>query len=477
MKHTKIVCTVGPASGSAKVIRALAEAGMNVARLNFSHGTHEEHASWIQTIREVSAELNRPIAILQDLSGPKLRIGEIESDNVVLKEGEKLTLTNRDVPGNEKEISISYPTLPNIVKIGDQILLADGVLELRVMGTTAQDIICKVIVGGELSSHKGLNLPKASCSIPSVTQKDIKDLKFGLEHDVDWIALSFVQRSSDVLKVKQVVNDKEKNTPVIAKIEKREAVERIDEIIDVADGVMIARGDLGIETPIEEVPLIQKKITKKANELGKPTIIATQMLESMIDNPRPTRAEVTDIANAIFDGTDAVMLSGETAIGDYPIQAVKVMASVAGKTEEQIEYVENLERHTITPERNLPDAISHAACHIALNISADAIVCCTRSGQTARMTAKYRPHAKIIAVTESEATLRRLSLVWGVQAVLIGQANNTDELIAEAKQAIIANHLLPKGSSIVIVAGIPVGMPGTTNMIKGDVLSIRRKKT
>lgn len=470
MKHTKIVCTIGPASSSANVIRALAEAGMNVARLNFSHGTHEEHVSWIKTIREVSAELNRPIAILQDLAGPKLRIGKIESDNVVLKEGEKLILTNRDVPGDEKEISISYPSLPNSVKIGDQVLLADGELELRVMGTTAKDIICKVIVGGKLSSHKGLNLPRPSFSIPSVTQKDLEDLEFGLEHNVDWIALSFVQRSSDVLKVKQTIAEKGKDVPVIAKIEKREAVERIDEILDVVDGVMIARGDLGIEAPIEEVPLIQKSITKKANELGKPAIIATQMLESMINNPRPTRAEVTDVANAIFDGTDAVMLSGETAIGDYPIQAAKVMASIAGKTEEQIDYVGNLERRKITPERNLPDAISHAACHIALNISADAIVCCTRSGQTARLTAKYRPHARIIAVTESEETLRRLALFWGVQPVLIGQADNTDELIAEAKQAIIANHLLPKGSSIVIVAGVPVGMPGTTNMIKGDIL-------
>lgn len=470
MKHTKIVCTIGPASGSANVIRALAEAGMNVARLNFSHGSHEEHTSWIKIIREVSVELNSPIAILQDLSGPKLRIGEIESDSAVLREGEEFILTNRDVPGDEKVVSISYPTLPNIVKIGDKILLADGELELRVTDTTEEDIICKVIVGGELSSHKGLNLPRPSFSIPSVTQKDIKDLEFGLKHDVDWVALSFVQRSADVLKVKQLINEKEKEVPVIAKIEKQEAVERIDEILRVADGVMIARGDLGIETPLEEVPLIQKNIIKKANQVGKPTITATQMLDSMIEHPRPTRAEVTDVANAIFDGTDAVMLSGETAIGKYPIQSVKVMASIATKTEEQIDYVENLERCKITPERNLQDAISHAACHIALNVSADAIICCTRSGQTARLTARYRPHARIIAVTENESTLRRLPLFWGVEPVLIGRADNTDELMDEAKQAIIANHLLPKGSSIVIVAGIPVGMPGTTNMIKGDVL-------
>jgi len=470
MKHTKIVCTIGPASCSANVIRALAEAGMNVARLNFSHGAHQEHASWINTIREVSAELNRPIAILQDLSGPKLRIGEIKSESIVLNEGAQVVLTIRDVSGDEKEISISYPSLPNIVKIGDQILLADGELELRVTGTTAEDIICKVIVGGELSSHKGLNLPRPSFSIPSVTQKDLIDLEFGLEHDVDWIALSFVQKPNDILKVKRAIDEKGKNIPVIAKIEKHEAVQRIDEILHVADGVMIARGDLGIETPIEEVPLIQKSITKKANNLGKPTIIATQMLESMIHHPRPTRAEVTDVANAIFDGTDAVMLSGETAIGKYPLQATKVMASIASKTEEQIDYVGNLERCKITPERNLPDAISHAACHIALNISADAIVCCTRSGQTARLTAKYRPHARIIAVTENETTRRRLALFWGIHPVLIDPADNTDKLIAEAKQAIINNHILPKGSSIVIVAGVPVGLPGTTNMIKGDIL-------
>lgn len=470
MKHTKIVCTIGPASNSADVIRALVEAGMNVVRLNFSHGTHEEHASWIRTVREVSAELNRPIAILQDLSGPKLRIGEIEESNVVLKESSQLILTNRDVPGDEKEISISYPSLPNTVKIGDQILLADGELELRVMGTTAEDIICKVIVGGKILSHKGLNLPRPSHSIPSVTPKDLDDLEFGLKHDVDWVALSFVQRVEDVLKIKRAIAEKGEDVPVIAKIEKREAVERIDEILDVADGVMIARGDLGIEMPIEEVPLIQKSIIKKANALGKPVITATQMLDSMINNPRPTRAEVTDVANAIFDGTDAVMLSGETAIGKYPIQATKVMASVADKTEDQIDYVGNLEKCKITSERNLPDAICHAACHIALNISADAIVCCTRSGQTARMTAKYRPHAEIIAVTENEATLRRLALIWGILPIMIGQAKNTDELIAEAKHAIIANRLISKGSSIVIVAGVPVGLPGTTNMIKADLL-------
>ena len=482
MKRTKIICTLGPASESPEVIKALIDAGMDVARLNFSHGTLEAYARLIKLIRQISVELNKTVAILQDLSGPKLRIGSIAQEPALLTPGNPFTLTTRPVMGDEREVSTTYRNLPKdvrkahrrqrlTVKSGDTIFLADGQFELKVFSVSSTDIKCEVVVGGELTSNKGINVPGVSLSTSAVTEKDIDDLKFGIRHGVDWIALSFVRNRKDVLKARQVLKESQADIPIIAKIEKREALYNIDEIIQVVDGLMVARGDLGLEIPIREIPAVQKQIIKKANAVGIPVITATQMLESMIENPRPTRAEVTDIANAIFDGTDAVMLSGETAIGKYPVQAVRIMDEVAGGAEDNIEYIQLFQQKPITPDyHDISDAISHAACHVALNVGAKAIICCTRSGQTARMVAKYRPHAPIIVVSASEKVLRRLVLIWGVFPLRIEQAMDTDDMIVKAKRTALESGIANGGDTIVIVAGIPIDIPGTTNIIKADVL-------
>ncbi|HIE28907.1 TPA: pyruvate kinase [Candidatus Poribacteria bacterium] len=471
MKRTKIICTLGPASESPDVIRALIEVGMDVARLNFSHDTRESFVRRIKLIRQISTEMNQTVAILQDLSGPKLRIGSIAQAPALLTPGNPFTLTSRPVAGDECEISITYRNLPREVKIGDTIFLADGQFELKVLSVNNTDINCEVVVGGELTSNKGIHVPGVSLSTPAVTEKDIDDLKFGIQQGVDWVALSFVRNREDVLKARRVLKESQADIPIIAKIEKREALYNIDEIIQVVDGIMVARGDLGLEIPIREIPAVQKQIIKKANAVGMPVITATQMLESMIENPRPTRAEVTDIANAIFDGTDAVMLSGETAIGKYPVQAARIMDEVAGGAEENIDYIQLFQQKQITPDyHDIADAISHAACHVALNVGAKAIICCTRSGQTARMVAKYRPHAPIVVVSASEEVLRRLVLIWGVFPLKIEQATDTDDMIAKAKYAALKSGLANCGDTIVIVAGIPIDIPGTTNTIKADVL-------
>ena len=471
MNRTKIICTIGPVSDSSEVLRALIEAGMDVARINFSHGTQEEHTRSISLIRQIAAELDATVAILQDLSGPKLRIGGIAQEPATLAPGNLFTLTTRPVLGDEREVSITYRNLPKDVRPGDTILVADGQFELKVFDTSDTDITCEVVVGGELTSNKGINVPGISLSTPAITEKDIKDLKFGIQHGVDWIALSFVRNRADILKARRVLKENQAYIPLIAKIEKHEALDNLDEIISAADGIMVARGDLGVEIPIREIPSVQKEIIKKANDACIPVITATQMLESMIEHPRPTRAEVTDIANAIFDGTDAIMLSGETAIGKYPVQAVRIMDEVAGGAEENIDYIHLFQQRQITPDYyNIPDAISHAACHVALNIGAKAIICCTRSGQTARMVAKYRPHASIVVVSSREEVLRRLVLIWGVFPLKIAQATNTDDMIAKAKHAALQSGIAHPGDTVVIVAGVPIDVPGTTNIIKADML-------
>ena len=471
MKRTKIICTLGPASESPEIIKALIDAGMDIARLNFSHDTHEVFVRRIKLVRQISAELNKTVAILQDLSGPKLRIGKIEPGPVLLNPGNPFTLTARPVVGDEREVSITYRNLPRDVKSGDIIFLADGQFELKVLSVNNTDINCEVIVGGELTSNKGIHVPGVSLSAPAMTEKDMDDLKFGIQQGVDWIALSFVRNRDDVLRVRRVLKESQVDIPIIAKIERREALQNIDEILQVVDGLMVARGDLGLEIPIREISAVQKRIIKKANAVGMPVITATQMLESMIENPRPTRAEVTDIANAIFDGTDAVMLSAETAIGKYPVQAARIMDEVAGGAEDNIDYIQLFQGKQITPDyHDIADAISHAACHVALNVGARAIICCTRSGQTARMVAKYRPHAPIIVVSPSEEVLRRLILFWGVFPLKIEQAEDTDDMIAKAKLAALESGIANNGDTIVIVAGIPIDIPGTTNTIKADIL-------
>ena len=471
-RQTKIVCTIGPATDSPEMIKRLMKAGMNVARLNFSHGTYRQHANVIRSIREISAELGIPVAILQDLSGPKIRTGAMAPDSgAVLTKGNEFILVCEDISGDEHRVSISYfGELVRKLKEGDEIFLADGVMQLKVIDIDADGIRCAVIAGGELRSRQGINIPGVSLGIPAVTVKDLSDLAFGMENGVDLLALSFVQQASDLLPLKHAMHIKGVEIPIIAKIEKHEALNNIDEIIELADGIMIARGDLGIEIPLERVPVTQKMLIEKAGIKGKPVITATQMLESMMENSRPTRAEVTDVANAIFDGTDAVMLSGETAIGKYPVQAVEMMDKIARETEIVLPYEEILRQRRAALSHTITDAISHAACYTARDLDAKAILCCTQSGYTARMVAKYRPEPIIVAVTPLESTFRELALSWGVLPLRIDQTENTDDVMEAAKTAAKAAGIVTAGDIVVITAGVPIGVPGKTNVVRADVI-------
>jgi len=471
-RQTKIVCTIGPATESPDMIKQLIMAGMNVARLNFSHGTYEQYTCIIEHIRNISAELGVPVAILQDLSGPKIRTGAMEADSPAeLNNGSSFALVREWIDGNGERVSATYfSALASNLKSNDQIFLADGSIQLRVVDVNSNEIRCEVINGGELRSRQGINIPDVSLGIPAVTEKDLADLEFGMDQEVDYVALSFVQQATDLILLKHRMQIKGIEIPVIAKIEKHEALDNIDEIIDLADGIMIARGDLGIEIPLEKVPVMQKMIAEKASIKGKPVITATQMLESMIENTRPTRAEVTDVANAIFDGTDAIMLSGETAIGKNPVKAVEMMDKVAFSTEAALPYEEMLRQRREAMSNTIPDAISHAACYTALDIDAKAIVCCTTSGYTARMVAKYRPRPMIIAVTPLDVTYRRMALLWSVTPLKIQHTEDTDEMMEEAKKSAKEAGLVSEGDTVVITAGVPIGMPGKTNIIKADII-------
>lgn len=470
MPKTKIVCTIGPASQSPQILERLIRAGMNVARLNFSHGTQLDHQKVIAAVRQIAANLNKPVAILQDLAGPKIRVGQIESGEIILKPGARFILTTRQVPGNEKEVSVSYGRLPQDVKPGDSLLLSDGALELKVEKTGKKDIECKVIVGGPLSSFKGVNLPTGSIRTPNLTDKDKSDLVLGIENEVDYVALSFVRNAEDVRMARRFMKKKRCSIPVIAKIEKHEALVNIDEIISEVDGVMIARGDLGVETPLEKVPHVQKVLIRKTNQAGKPVITATQMLRSMVENPRPTRAEVADVANAILDGTDAVMLSEETAVGKYPVEAVSMMVRIAEDAELSIPSDVWTLWQEPGRERSVPEAVSFAACSLAECIDAATIITFTHSGSTARLVAKYRPQRPILAATPLVGTYRHLSLIWGVVPVLGKDIKNTDEVIDQAFKLALESGIAKRGQKVVITAGVPVGVPGTTNFIKAEVL-------
>ncbi len=461
MRRTKIVCTIGPASESPETLRSLIESGMSVARLNFSHGTISEHQKKIDTIRELSRELGEPVAILQDLAGPKIRIGKIAEGEVVLKPGKRFILTNRDVPGNDREVSVSYAPLPGEVSIGETLLLADGALELKVIKTDSSDIVCEVVIGGTLSSHKGINLPTTTIKAPALNDKDIQDLSFGIAYGVDMVALSFVKDAQDVNSAKKVIHEKGSDVPVIAKIEKHEALKNIDAILEAVDGIMVARGDLGVESPLERIPQVQKMLIRKANALGKPVITATQMLRSMVNSPRPTRAEATDVANAILDGSDAVMLSEETAVGRYPAEAVRFMAKIAEATEEIFPHEDFLER-THAWGAKVDEAIGYAACCVARDLNASAIITTTQSGSTARRVAKHRPKQPILAISPNESTVRRLALSWGVTPLLVSYMRNVDEMVRTCTE--VARPRL-KGL-VVITAGTPLEKPGTTNLIQ-----------
>ncbi|MCK9267903.1 MAG: pyruvate kinase [Alkaliphilus sp.] len=468
MKKTKIVCTIGPASESKDVFRQLVINGLDVARLNFSHGDHEEHGQRINTIKEVRWELNRPIAILLDTKGSEIRTGKFKDGEVELVEGQNFIITTRDVLGDNTISNVSYDGLPEDIGVGDTILIDDGLVGLKVKRIINDtDIECIVENGGAVSNHKGVNVPKVKLNLPAITEKDKSDIKFGIEKDVDFIAASFIRKASDVLAIREILEDSDvHHIQIISKIENQEGLDNIDEIIRVSDGIMIARGDLGVEIPTEEIPLAQKEIIKKCNRAGKPVITATQMLDSMIRNPRPTRAEVTDVANAIFDGTDAIMLSGETAIGKYPVEAVKIMSDIAKRTESAIDYEELLGAKAVEKETLVTDAISYATCRIAADLGASAILTATATGFTARMVSKFRPAVTIIAAVTDEHIRRRLSLSWGVYTVLTKRFHSTDDVIVASVNKALDAELIDNGDLIVITAGVPVGATGTTNLIK-----------
>lgn len=474
MRRTKIVCTLGPVSNEVPILRKLIQAGMDVARLNFSHGTHEEHAATIAAVRQAAKEEQRTVAILMDTKGPEIRLGAFQDGKAYLQEGAEFILTTREVVGNNCMAAVNYAGLTNDVQPGMQILLDDGLIILDVVKVTAAEIICRVVTGGEVSNHKGVNVPGARLRMPAVSDKDRQDIIFAVEHDLDFIAASFARTAEDILAIRAILEEHRSEIHIIAKIENQEGVDNLDKILAVADGIMVARGDLGVEVPAEEVPLLQKILIGKCNEAGKPVITATQMLDSMIRNPMPTRAEASDVANAIFDGTDAVMLSGETAIGKYPLAAVRTMDRIARRTETALQYERILESFQPPVERNVTDAIAYATCHVAKELGAAAIITSTHSGSTARNVSKYKPQARIVAVTPRQKVARKLVLNWGVFPVHCRPAATTDEMFSAALEAAEAAQYIKKGDLVVITAGVPVGVSGTTNLLRvltvGEVL-------
>jgi pyruvate kinase len=465
MRKTKIVCTIGPACDTQEKLEALIKAGMNVARLNMSHATHEYHAGLIKNIRYVSEALVMPVGILLDLQGPKIRIGTLKHQTV-LKPGQRYVLTTRDVPGDDKEVSVPFKDLPQSVRPGQKLLIDDGLIELTVEEVTGTDIVTNVVRGGELKDHKGLNLPQTTIKTRSITDKDIADLMFGLDQKVTMVAMSFVRTPQDVLDLRKIIEDSQAEIPIIAKIEKHEAVKNIDDIIDVVDGIMVARGDLGIEIPMAEVPIVQKMIISKCNARAKPVITATQMLDSMIRNPIPTRAEATDVANAVFDGTDALMLSGETAFGEYPVKSVETMSRIAEFTEASSYYKHSIAAKTPHPSLSIADSVAFATTEAARNLKAQAIITATQTGSTARKVSKYKPQIPAYAVTNDRDVIDRLTLSWGIFPVHIGQPPDLDTLIDESVNSCLKKGYIKNGDLVVITAGVLTGIPGGTNIMK-----------
>ena len=463
MRRTKIVCTLGPSSDRPEVLEEMIRAGMNVVRLNFSHGTRADHGDKIRIIRELSARLDRPIAILQDLAGPKIRIGSIPDPGIVLKPGADLILTSKEQEGTIERVTVFYPHLPREVKKGDRLLLADGRLELTVVKTRATEILCRVVTGGVLTSHKGINLPTGTIRAPAMTEKDREDLIFGLSQDVDYVAVSFVRTAEDLSLVRKVIRSHGKDVPVVAKIEKHEAVDHLEDIVKASDGVMVARGDLGVEIPLENVPLVQKRIIAAANAHGKFVITATQMLRSMVDAPRPTRAEAADVANAVLDGTDAVMLSEETASGDYPAEAVRFMDRICRAAEEGFPYRRFLE---MKPQKDVSESVAHAACVLADHLDAKVIASHTYSGATARYISRFRPRQPIIALSPEPKTVTRLAMIWGCLPQLAENPENTDDLLDKAASSVLATGALSAGDLIVMTLGHPIWLTGSTNTLQ-----------
>lgn len=466
MRKTKIICTIGPASESEERLRELMLAGMNVARFNFSHGSHEEHKAKFDRVIKVSSELKLPVATLLDTKGPEIRLKDIEGGKTELVSGQKFILTTEEILGNNEKVTITYKGLKDDINVGTTILIDDGLIEMVVDEINETDIICSVVNGGPISNHKGVNIPGAALSMPYISDVDRSDIMFGCDMDFDFLAASFVRCKEDILEVRKIIAEHGSHMKIIAKIENTQGIRNLDEILEAADGIMVARGDMGVEIPMEEVPIVQKQMIKKAEALGKHVITATQMLESMIKNPRPTRAEATDIANAIYDGTTAIMLSGESAAGLYPVEAVKTMAKIAERTEQDIDYNSRLRRRKDIDNIDTTTAISHATCTTAMDLKAAAIVTVTISGFTAGMIARYKPSCPIIACSVSPRTCRQLNLAWGVTPIWIARESTAEDLFDEAVHAAEKEGYIKKGDKVVLTAGVPLGVSGRTNMIR-----------
>lgn len=484
LRKTKIVCTLGPSTDDENVMRSLIEEGMNVARFNFSHGGHEEQFGRLTMLRKLRGEMKRPVAALLDTKGPEIRLKEFASGKVELKNGQTFTLTTEDIVGDESRVAITYKELPDDVKPGDTILIDDGLIGLEVKkiqkvsgakadaeGKMPMDIVCTVMNGGMVSNKKGVNVPNVELSMPYISEKDYGDIVFAVENDYDFIAASFVRCADDVLAIRRILEEKGgEDIHIIAKIENMQGVQNIDEIIRVSDGIMVARGDMGVEIPLEDVPVIQKMIIKKVSGAGKVVITATQMLDSMMKHPRPTRAEATDVANAIYDGTSAIMLSGETAAGKYPIEALKTMVKIAVRTEADVDYNKQFSTSSKDHATNVTTAISHATCMTAIDLNAKAIIAVTRSGNTARMVSKYRPGCQIIACTPDERTWRQMNLIWGVTPLLTKEEYSMEILLLHATEAAEEKGYVKEGDIVVLTVGVPLGHPGNTNLLKATVV-------
>ncbi|MFR4350250.1 MAG: pyruvate kinase [Roseburia sp.] len=482
-RKTKIVCTLGPATDDEKIMGKLIEEGMDVARFNFSHGPHDEQKKRLVMLRRLREELRRPVAALLDTKGPEIRLMEFADGKVELQNGQTFTLTTEDIKGDEKRVSITYKDLPGDIKLGDKILIDDGLIELEVKkihpvsgakadadGKKAMDIVCTVLNGGAVSNKKGVNVPNVDLSMPYISEKDYGDIVFGVENDYDFIAASFVRTADDVLAIRKILEEKGgEDIKIIAKIENMQGVQNIDDIIRVSDGIMVARGDMGVEIPLEDVPVIQKMIIKKVSGAGKVVITATQMLDSMMKHPRPTRAEATDVANAIYDGTSAIMLSGETAAGMYPIEALKTMVRISIRTEQDINYLQRFKQREIMSNPDVTNAISHATCMMAGDLNAAAIITVSKSGRTARMVSKYRPCSPILGACLTDKVYRQLGLSWGVVPLLLKEKTTAEELFDYAVDTAEAAGIIEKGDVVVLTAGVPLGVSGTTNLIKVQV--------
>lgn len=471
MRRTKIICTLGPAVDDAEMIRTLIRTGMDAARFNFSHGSHPEHLERLNMLKSVRDAMGRPVATILDTKGPEIRIRSFETKSITLEPGDTFTLTTRDVVGNQGWVSVTYPKLHEELTPGQEILIDDGLVAIRVDRIEGTEIVCTVENGGALSANKSINIPGVHIQLPALTEKDVDDIRFGVENDFDFIAASFVRRAADVEAVRAVLHEcGGDDVKIIAKIENQEGVDNLDEILQAADGIMVARGDLGVEIPAARVPILQKQMIRKGLQQGKPVITATQMLDSMMRNPRPTRAEVSDVANAVYDGTGCVMLSGETAGGKYPVEALTAMVTIVTETEGAIDYWKQFQKQRVLPASNINDAITHTCCLTAKDLNAKAILTATNSGRSARMICRFRPACPIAALTMHEKVRRQLNISWGVTPFLTGEVNSTDRIFSLSAEVALKEKLVENGDTVVITAGVPLGKSGSTNLIKAQVI-------